>query len=92
MRTGCKVDNREVVALHLADEVLCSHLGYSASTIQAAIRDSDVGGNSESKDFVPPTSVDPIITRRRNGKRWSCSVIWLDKLPPELRQQLKEGT
>ena len=77
----------------LADEALSSHLTDSPSSIRAAIEGSGLGMDKQlSKDFLLPSSKDTEIVRyRENSKSRKCTTVYLELLPAELQEHLKQG-
>ena len=85
LRTGTSVKSREVVAIALTDT------NTSTAEIKSAITSLQIGETNCTKDFLDPQSLTTIITRNVSSKRRKCCVIYLDQLPAELREELKQG-
>ena len=67
-------------------------MSCSIEQVKVAIRGSNMGECNKAKDFVPVTSKDPII-KRSTGNAYSrkATLVWLDMLPDDLRQNLMKG-
>ena len=91
MRTGCSVDQREVVAIVLED--IASALTSPCQTLKKTIDSRGVGRTKNmSKDFLHPDAKTTRISRgRSNGLKRKCCTIWLDTLPDDIRADLKRG-
>ena len=88
MRTGTSVKSREVVAIALID---IESANTSTAEIKSAITSLQIGDTNCTKDFLDPQSSVTTITRNVSNKRRKCCVIYLDQLPAELREELKQG-
>ena len=87
MRTETEVHKREVLAIWVKS--CMSQVQENYSNLTAAIKQTDMGKNA---DFLHTSSTATYITQGTNNIRRSCIAIFLDKLPPQLRVELKKGT
>ena len=73
-------------------EDIKASMSFSIEQVKVAIRGSNMGECNKAKDFVPLRSTDPII-KRSTGNAYSrkATLIWLDMLPDDLRQNLMKG-
>ena len=89
MRTETELKGREVLAIWVKGCVPYVPEDYSRFT--NAIKQSKLGKNGEKRDFLRMKSKETSITQGSNNIRRSCTVIFLDELPEELKAKLKEG-
>ena len=87
MRTATFVRSREVVAIVLND----IESSISTTEIKSAIKFRGIGDVNCTKDFLDPASSMTTITRNVSNKRRKCCVIYLDELPADLKENLKQG-
>ena len=81
---------KDVVAKVLDD--IASHLSSTTKQIKDSVKATGFGNNNISKDFVPRGSTDSVVRRPSNSYSRKCTVVWLDRIPSELREKLQKGT
>ena len=92
MRTGCLVDQREVVAVVYEDRA--SALTYPCETIKKTIDSLGIGCTKNIiKDFLKAHAKTTTISRGvlKSAFKRKCSSIWLDTLPDDIQADLKRG-
>ena len=89
-RTETEVHKREVLAIWMKS--CMSQVQENYTNLTAAIKQTDMGKNAEKRDFLHTSSNATYITQGTNNTRRSCVAIFLDKLPPQLKAELKKGT
>ena len=68
-------------------------LSIPVNEIRSAVRANKLGEHNKSKDFVPSDSTDDrILKSTKNAYSRKATLIWMDKLPQDLVQKLKQGT
>lgn len=80
---------KEVVAICLDD--IASYLSATTKQIRESVKALGFGKNNCAKDFVPKGSTDCVVKRPSNSHSRKCTVVWLDRIPTELRIKLKQG-
>ena len=70
---------------------LASHFSSSSLDIRNAVKASGFGRHNIAKDFVPVNSTNPTIKRVTDSRSRKCTIIWLDCLPQDLQDRLKQG-
>ena len=90
MRTETELQGREILAIWVKGCVPYVSEDYSRFT--NAIKKSRMGKNGEKRDFLKTNLQETHITQGGNNIRRSCTVVFLDKLPQELKVKLKEST
>ena len=81
---------KKAVAVCLDD--IDTTLSSNPTAFRKAVKDGNLGKHNVSKDFVPLDSTNPTIRRETNSRSQKSTVIWLDKLPPNLQEKLQKGT
>lgn len=89
MRTETELQGREILAIWIKGCVPYVSEDYSRFT--NAIKQSKLGKNGEKRDFLKTSSKETHIKQGGNNIRRSCSVIFLDELPQEVKVKLKES-
>ena len=87
MRTNAKVNNRAVVAIAHGN----LPFPVNAGGIMATIRIMKIGKTDKVKDFLLSGSTDRQIVRGPSSVRRRCLVIYLDCIPNETAQRIKDG-
>ena len=92
MRTETEVEKREVLAVWMRGAM--SHVGQTEhhGKLASAVKQSGMGKAAEKREFLIAGRADNFISIKfKNSIRRSCTAIFLDKLPPELAKELREG-
>ena len=73
-------------------EDIKTSISYPIEEIRMAVKENSMGECNKSKDFVPLGSTNTTIKRSTNNAySRKATVIWLDVLPIDLKQKLKQG-
>ena len=89
MRTGITYQGKPAIGVCFDD--LVQQIPVLPSVVRDYVKVAGMGKHNLSKDFLPPNSKDLIIKRASNGRSRKCTVIWMESLPPALKDTLIEG-
>ena len=90
MRTETELENRSVLAVWLRGAL--TYTGQNKlNGLAQAVKQSKMGKVAEKREFLVSGSDDYFISKNRNSVRRSCTAVFLDTLPNELEEKLKEG-
>ena len=84
------VEEREVLAIWM--KMAAIHLPHTATAFANAVIRCAFGRNQIKRDFLLSGDTSHYITRGVNNNRQSSTVVFLDKLAPELKSMVKVFT
>ena len=70
---------------------LTKDLPFSSDLIRKYLKSTNSGKKNISKDFLPMGSTDVNIRHPNNSRSRKCAVVWLDMIPPELKDVIIKG-
>ena len=90
MRLGVSYQGKDVVGICFDD--IASYISSGTPTqIRDSIKAFGMGKHNVSKGFVLKESINHIVKRPSNSYSRKSSVVWVDKLPNPLQENLRQG-
>ena len=85
------MDSKQVISIVMNDVSSC--LSNSVSSVRSALVAGNFGKTHVTKDFLRPNSASTSLTISRGLNNWrrKCDVVFVEKVPKHIVEQLKEG-